>query len=199
MDGSESLIALLTYVCRQLRRHGVAFGQPASKNLAGTAAAMLTHWGRDEIDAISQTTLPNAFSWMKMYRFRLIFHRTLFPGIQLSIFHHWVRWWLGAVQATSHYLDQWWLVYWRIYASLGLNELTRWSRFEIATTVLDYKLQFTIFCDYIVSQFTGMFVRVLLIIVAHIGSDNGVASNRRHPTIWTDDNPLYWQAYSISQ
>ena len=33
-------------------------------------------------------------------------------------------------QATSHYLNQWWLVDWRIYASLGLNELmdvgTRW-------------------------------------------------------------------------
>ena len=25
-------------------------------------------------------------------------------------------------QATSHYLNQWWLFYWRIYASLGLNE-----------------------------------------------------------------------------
>ena len=25
----------------------------------------LTHWGRDEIDAISETTLSNAFSWMK--------------------------------------------------------------------------------------------------------------------------------------
>ena len=29
--------------------------------------------------------------------------------------------WRG--QATSHYLNQWWLVCWRIYASLGLNEL----------------------------------------------------------------------------
>ena len=29
---------------------------------------------------------------------------------------------VGAVQATSHYLNQCWLVYWRIYASLGLNE-----------------------------------------------------------------------------
>ena len=27
-------------------------------------------------------------------------------------------------QATSHYLKQWWLEYWRIYALLGLNELT---------------------------------------------------------------------------
>ena len=26
--------------------------------------------------------------------------------------------------ATSHYLNQWWLDHWRIYASLGLNELT---------------------------------------------------------------------------
>ena len=24
--------------------------------------------------------------------------------------------------ATSHYLKQWWLVYWGIYVSLGLNE-----------------------------------------------------------------------------
>ena len=31
--------------------------------------------------------------------------------------------WLGAVQATSYYLNQWWSVYRRIYASLGLNEL----------------------------------------------------------------------------
>ena len=27
------------------------------------------------------------------------------------------------VQATSHYLNQWWLDYWRIYGSLDLNEL----------------------------------------------------------------------------
>ena len=26
-------------------------------------------------------------------------------------------------QATSHYMNQWWLVCWRIYESLGLNEL----------------------------------------------------------------------------
>ena len=32
-----------------------------------------------------------------------------------------------ANQATSHHLNQWWLVYWRIYASLGLNDL-RWCR-----------------------------------------------------------------------
>ena len=75
------------------------------------------------MDAISQTTFSNALSWMKMFEFRLKFHWNLFPRVQLTIFQHWFRWWLGAVQATSHYLNQRWLVYRRIYASLGLNEL----------------------------------------------------------------------------
>ena len=33
-----------------------------------------------------------------------------------------VQKWLGATKATSHYLNQWWLVYWRMYVSLSLNE-----------------------------------------------------------------------------
>ena len=34
----------------------------------------LTHWGRDKMAAVLQTTLSNAFSWMKMLEFRLGFH-----------------------------------------------------------------------------------------------------------------------------
>ena len=84
---------------------------------------LLTHWGRDKMSAISQTTLSNAFSWLKMLEFRLKFQWSLFPRVQLTIFKHWFRWWLDADQATSHYLNQWWLDHGRIYASLGLNEL----------------------------------------------------------------------------
>ena len=73
--------------------------------------------------AISQTTFSNAFSWMKMLEFRLKCHWNLFPRVQLTIFQQWFGSWLGAVHARSHYLNQWWLVYRRIYASLGLNEL----------------------------------------------------------------------------
>ena len=40
----------------------------------------LTHWDRDEIDAILKTTFTNALSWMKMYWFRLKFHCNLFRG-----------------------------------------------------------------------------------------------------------------------
>ena len=41
----------------------------------------LTHWGRDKIAAISQTTFSNAFYWMKMYEFWFRFHRNLFPRV----------------------------------------------------------------------------------------------------------------------
>ena len=78
--------------------------------------------------AISQTTFSTAFYWMKMFEFRLKFHWSLFLSFEFTIFQHWFRSWIGADQATSHYLNQGWKVYWRIYASLGLNEL-------IATTV----------------------------------------------------------------
>ena len=47
----------------------------------------------------------------------------MFLRFELTIFQHWFRQWLGTDQATKHYLNQWWLVYWCIYASLGLNEL----------------------------------------------------------------------------
>ena len=35
--------------------------------------------------ANSQTTFSNAFSWMKMFEFRLKFHWSLFPRIQLTL------------------------------------------------------------------------------------------------------------------
>ena len=50
-----------------------------------------THWGRDKIDAILQTTFSNANSWTKVSEFRLKFHWSLFLKIQLTIFQHWFR------------------------------------------------------------------------------------------------------------
>ena len=44
----------------------------------------LTHWGRDKMDAILQTTCSSAFSWMKMFKFRLKFHWSLFLKVQLT-------------------------------------------------------------------------------------------------------------------
>ena len=47
---------------------------------------MLTHWGRDKMAAISQTTLSIAFSWMKILEFQLHFHWSLFLRVQLTKF-----------------------------------------------------------------------------------------------------------------
>ena len=52
---------------------------------------VLTHWGRDKMDVILQTTVSNAFSWMKICSFGLIFHWSLFLRFQLTIFQHWFR------------------------------------------------------------------------------------------------------------
>ena len=63
------------------------------------------------------------FTERKCMDFVNFFHWGLFLRIQLTIFWHWFRKWLGAVMATSPYLYQWWLVYRRMYASLGLKYL----------------------------------------------------------------------------
>ena len=51
----------------------------------------LTHWGRNKMADIYQTTFSNVFSWMKMYKFRVRFHWSSSPRIQLTIFRHWFR------------------------------------------------------------------------------------------------------------
>ena len=74
----------------------------------------LTHWGREKMATIFLTTYSNASSWMKMYEFWLRFHWSLFLSVKLTTFQHWFRQWLGASQTTSHCLNQWVLIYWRI-------------------------------------------------------------------------------------
>ena len=51
---------------------------------------LLTHWGRDKMAVIFQTTVSNAFYWMKMHEFRLRFHWSLFLRFELT-FQHWFR------------------------------------------------------------------------------------------------------------
>ena len=109
------------YFLTHLAIHAVFMSCDRSVSLQ--SSIILTHWGRDKMDALLQTTLSNAFSWMNMIEFGFIFHWSLFLRVQLTIFHHWFTSWLGANQATSHYLNQWRLDYRHIYASLGLDDL----------------------------------------------------------------------------
>ena len=41
------------------------------------------------------TTFSNAFSWAKIYKFRLRFYISVFPMVRLTILKHWFRKWLG--------------------------------------------------------------------------------------------------------
>ena len=45
------------------------------------ASVPSTHWSREKMAAIFETTFSNAFSWMKMYKFRLRSHLSLFPRV----------------------------------------------------------------------------------------------------------------------
>ena len=53
--------------------------------------SLLTNWGRDKMASIFQTTFSIAFSSMKIFKFRLRFHWSLFPRVQSTIFQHWFR------------------------------------------------------------------------------------------------------------
>ena len=68
--------------------------------------------GQDTTDTILQTTFSNVFSWIVLYCvvFRFKFHWTLTLRIPLTTSQHWFREWLGAEQATSHFLNQFWLI-----------------------------------------------------------------------------------------
>ena len=86
--------------------------------------SLLTHWNRDKNAnaAISQIFF-NAFTLIKMYKFRFRYHWSLFLGFELTLFQQWFRWWFGADQATSHYLSSRRLVYLGISELPSLNEL----------------------------------------------------------------------------
>ena len=66
-----------------------------------TREHVLTHWGRDKMTTILQTTFWNAFYWRSRFVFWFKFHRILLP-------------WPAVVQSrrddhvTSYYLNQWW-------------------------------------------------------------------------------------------
>ena len=57
-------------------------------NIKTSAWKWLTH-DLNKMVTILQTTFSNAFSWMKMYEFRLRFHWSLLLRVQLTIFQHW--------------------------------------------------------------------------------------------------------------
>ena len=69
---------------------------------------IFTYCGWEKMAAISQTTVSNAFCWIKLYEFRFNFHWSLLIKGQLTIFQHWFRKCLGSDQVPNHYMSQRW-------------------------------------------------------------------------------------------
>ena len=83
----------------------------------------LTGGGGENVPSIPAACATRNFTYLA----RGLLHWNLFLRVTLSLFQHCFKWWLDANQATSHYLNQWCLGYWCIYASLSLNELTQFE------------------------------------------------------------------------
>ena len=110
---------------------------------------------------IFHMTFPNAFSWMKMYEFRFKISLKFLPKDPIKSTPTLVQ-----IMAWC----QWWLIYWRIYASLGLNE---WNRFcyKLFVKALTHWGRATYIC---ISKLTI------------IGPDNGLSPGRCQAIIWTN-------------
>ena len=88
---------------------------------------ILTHWGRDEMNNISQTTFSTAFSWMKMFEFRLKFHWRLFLWVQLTIF-------FGNTSDLMLCLCKHWVIHVRELGDLSLTSVIKyWTDWGLVT------------------------------------------------------------------
>ena len=128
---------------------------------------VLTHRGRDKMAAVPQTTFSNAFSWMKMFKFRLKFHWSLFARVQLTISRV-ILYTAGHLHtAVPHCLH---------------------SRAPIVHTAVPRENN-EHGCVYLrcraVCKLPGCVEGHPWIF--QIGSDNGLAPNRRQAIIWTND------------
>ena len=90
----------------------------------GTLQSVLTHWARDKWTSFRRRHFQVHHLERKYLNSDLNFTEVCSSGSNQQFLSIGLDNGLAA-QATSHYLNQWWLVYRRIYASLGLNELTR--------------------------------------------------------------------------
>ena len=93
-------------------------------------SSKLIHWGRDKMAAISQTTYSNAYPWMKIVNFEKNKKQNNNTEI-CSLGSNWQYGSIGSYNGLAPNRRQaiiWTnvsMLYWRINASLGLNEL-RW-------------------------------------------------------------------------
>ena len=97
----------------------------AGQHSASFCVCFLTHWGHDKMVAIFQTTFLEAFSWLKMYKFRFKISLKFVPQVRIDNIPALVQimaWRQPGKKPLSKPMMVSLLTH--IYASLGLNELS---------------------------------------------------------------------------
>ena len=82
---------------------------------------------RQDVRQLRDDIFKCIFSWKNIFEFRLQFHWSLFPRVQLPIFQQYAD---DDMAPSRRQVIIWTndgLVNWRIYASLGLNELSEYG------------------------------------------------------------------------
>ena len=80
----------------------------------------LIHLDLNTMTAILQTAFSNAFSWIEIVSFWSIFHWILFLTVELILYHHWFRLYIG----TDKTYHQWFrqrLVAWSVQIIIWTN------------------------------------------------------------------------------
>ena len=95
------LLGNMFLVC-SIKNMTLALTDVAKTMPLNSTAYCLTHLPLDKMVTVSQTTVSNAFSWMKGFVFWFNFHWSLCLRVQLTISQRWFR------SAPSHYLNQCW-------------------------------------------------------------------------------------------
>ena len=96
---SSTIINVTLYIqpvfCVLFQIMWVRSGKRQHREACQSQDQKLTHLPLNKMDAISQMTFSNAFSWMNKVPFWRKFHRSLFLRVHLTKTQHWFRWWLG--------------------------------------------------------------------------------------------------------
>ena len=100
-EGSQVMVSTNRYVLVAFRRYIIYYMIYWTCNL--WVLSRLTRYRRVVYIEILQTTISNAFSWIKCVVISFQSDRNLYPRVQLRICQHRFIWWLGTKQICKKY------------------------------------------------------------------------------------------------
>ena len=138
---------------------------------------------------ILQTAFSNLFYNIEIVVFQVEFDWSLFPMVQLTMKQHQIRLWIPTKQETSHYLRQWWRVYWWI-----INGLTQdYSNSSTLTMeVLQSCTKPSICIIHVWSSHLDEFTQLVLSVAGQLASIFQWLTVR----LWNHLNILHWAIHS---